>query len=229
MSWEMSLLLRARGLTATRPSDAASAAVFADLDLDVAAGTLTDVSGPSGSGKTTLLLALARLLPDVTGELYLDDVIAAEVDPRMWRSRVAYLPQRALLAPGTVHSNLVQPWTLRIRSGVTPPSEGELRAALDGVGLDGIGLDRAAARLSVGQAARVALLRVVLTAPACVLLDEPDASLDDESAKQVASMTARFVGSGGAVVRVRHARVDANADRRMRLADGRLTEVTGRD
>ncbi|MDP2232316.1 MAG: ABC transporter ATP-binding protein, partial [Actinomycetota bacterium] len=77
----------------------------------------------------------------------------------------------------------------------------------------------------VGQAARIALLRTVLTGPLVLLLDEPDANLDDASAEQVARMTAAFVAVGGAVVRVRHQRTDALATQRYRLADGRLSEV----
>jgi putative ABC transport system ATP-binding protein len=219
------MLLQARGIFATRPGDDGDVTVLDGVDLDVAAGTLTDVSGPSGSGKTTLLLALARLLPGAAGDLALDGVPAAQVDPVTWRTRVAYLPQRTSLAPGSVGENLLAPWRLAIRRGLQPPTPGALAGALAGVGMADVALDRDVARLSVGQAARIALLRVVLTAPRVLLLDEPDASLDDESAAQVAGMTATLVAAGGAVVRVRHARADAHADHRLRLADGRLTEV----
>jgi putative ABC transport system ATP-binding protein len=222
------VLLTARGLTAIRPGDEGPLAVFTGIDLEVEAGTLTDVVGPSGSGKTTLLLALARLLPGTTGELFLDGSDAASVDAREWRAKVAYLPQRASLSPGTVADNLLAPWGLKVRAGTAAPSADELRAALDGVGLTTIALDRDISRLSVGQAARIAVLRVILTRPALLLLDEPDASLDDESAAQVAHMTEAFVASGGAVVRVRHARFDQNADRRFTLRGGRLEAVAPR-
>ncbi|MDO8915579.1 MAG: ATP-binding cassette domain-containing protein [Coriobacteriia bacterium] len=216
-------------MTATRPGDDGPHEVFAGVDLEVDAGTLTDIVGPSGSGKTTLLLALARLLGDVSGELTLDGADASGLDPRVWRTRVAYLPQRASLVSGTVGDNLTLPWLLKVRAGQSPPAMADLRQALDGVGLDDIALDRDVSRLSVGQAARIALLRTILTGPDVLLLDEPDASLDDASAAQVARMTTDFVDRGGAVVRVRHARTDAGADRRYRLDDGRLTELTERD
>jgi putative ABC transport system ATP-binding protein len=220
--------MTARGLSAERPGDDGPVAVFAGIDLDIEAGTLTDVVGPSGSGKTTLLLALARLLPGATGDLDLDGADAASVDARAWRAKVAYLPQRASLSPGTVAENLLAPWSLKVRAGVAPPSTDELRAALDGVGLQAIALGRDVSRLSVGQAARIAVLRVLLTRPALLLLDEPDASLDEESASQVSRMTEAFVAEGGAVVRVRHARVDERADRRFSLDGGRLEAVERR-
>ncbi len=215
-------LLRARGLTATRPGDEGPVQVFGGLDLDLEAGTLTDLAGASGSGKTTLLLSLARLLPGTSGSLALEGSQAEDVDPGVWRSRVAYLPQHTSLAPGTVADNLTLPWRLKARRGRPAPSATALRDALDRVNMGDVALERDADRLSIGQAARVSLLRVVLTDPACLLLDEPDASLDDDSAGQVARITAEFVDAGGAVVRVRHARVDARADRRLLLAGGRL-------
>jgi len=68
-------------------------------------------------------------------------------------------------------------------------------------------------------------LRVVLAGPSVLLLDEPDASLDDDSAAAVAHITDEFVSAGGAAVRVRHARIDERADRRLAIVAGRLEEV----
>jgi putative ABC transport system ATP-binding protein len=229
------MLLEASGLTITRPGDTGPVTIVSDASLSLREGTLTDIVGPSGSGKTTLLLALARLLPDVRGDLTLEGKPASQWSPQVWRTRVALLPQTSAMAPGTVADNLLLPYTLKVRShGEAPsaapsaPTADALRAALDRVGLADIAPDRTSARLSVGQASRVALLRVLLTAPAVLLLDEPDAALDDESAAQVAAMTAEFVSGGGAVVRVRHLRSDAGADALFRLEGGRLTEVTAR-
>ncbi|MDZ4166520.1 MAG: ABC transporter ATP-binding protein, partial [Coriobacteriia bacterium] len=97
-----------------------------------------------------------------------------------------------------------------------------LADALAGVGLADVAPGRDVCRLSVGQIARIALLRVMLARPRVLLLDEPDASLDDASAAEVARLTAAFVAEGGSVVRVSHVRADASATARYRLADGRL-------
>lgn len=218
-------LLVARDLHANRITEAGAAEVLAGVTLSIAHGEVVELAGPSGAGKTTLLLALARLLPGVAGELALDGVNAARIEPQAWRARVALLPQRAALAAASVRENLLLPYTLKVRTGAPAPDDATLRAALDAVGLDAIALERDATRLSVGQAARVALLRVVLTRPQLLLLDEPDASLDDVSAAQVAAMTARFAAEGGAVLRVSHVRANGAADARYRLAAGRLEAV----
>lgn len=218
-------LLAARGLRAVRPGDDGPLAVLDGIDLALRAGDIVELVGPSGAGKTTLLLALARLLPGVTGELELEGVAAREVEPARWRTRVALLPQRSTLVPGTVARNLRLPWELHVRSHDEAPGDGALRDALGDVGLTGVALDRDVSRLSVGQASRIALLRVLLSRPAVLLLDEPDASLDDASAEQVARKTAEFAADGGAVLRISHLRTDASACARYRLLDGALTEV----
>ncbi len=196
------------------------------ISVSVATGDLIDVTGPSGAGKTTLLRAFARLLPNASCALALDDVPAADIPPREWRTRVALLPQVTSLQQGTIRQNLLLPWTLAIRTAESPPDDAQLTASLEGIGLGDLALDRDTARLSVGQAARISLLRVVLTRPEVLLLDEPDANLDDDSAAQVATLTQRFVADGGAVVRVRHLRRDGAATRRVRIESGSLVEVT---
>jgi putative ABC transport system ATP-binding protein len=221
------MLLAARGLTYARPAAAGPVPVFSGLDLALEAGELVDMRGPSGSGKTTLLLALARLLPGASADaMELDGRAASSVEPETWRAAVALLPQKPALVPGTVLDNLLLPWTLRVRAGSERPGDTALRTALDSVGLTDVELDRPASRLSAGQVARVALLRIVATRPRVMLLDEPDSALDDGSAELVGARVREFVAEGGAVVRVRHLRVDAAADRCLRLADGRLSDVT---
>jgi len=221
-------LLEARDLRFVRRGDAGPLKVLDGARLTVARGEVLDISGPSGAGKTTLLRALALMQPGVSGELLLGGRSAAEVGPREWRVRVALLPQKPVVFPGDVRANLRAPWQLKVRADERVPDDDELRAALDRVGLAEVALDREAVRLSVGQAARVALVRVMLTAPDVLLLDEPDAALDADSAEQVAQLTAKFA-KDGAVVRVRHQRPDGVHARRLRLSAGRLHGVGDSD
>ncbi|MDY0339848.1 MAG: ATP-binding cassette domain-containing protein [Coriobacteriia bacterium] len=221
-------LFEAHALRFVRHGDTGPFTVLDGVDLTVDRGEVVDISGPSGSGKTTLLRALALMQPGTSGELRLDDLTPDEIGSREWRTRIALVPQRPVILAGDVRRNLLEPWTLKVRAEATPPDDDELRAALDRVGLDDIALDREAVKLSMGQAARVALLRVVLTAPDVLLLDEPDAALDAASAAQVAALTEQFA-RGGAVVRVRHQRPDAVSARRLRLSAGRLRGVGDSD
>ncbi len=218
------MLLQARDLVVVLPGDSGDIRVLDGVSLELEAGSVTDVVGPSGSGKTTLLRALARLLPDMSGSLVLDGVPAETIPGPEWRAAVALLPQKPAIVEGTVRDNLLRPWSLKVRHGHVAPDDPALRAALDRVVLDAA-LDRDAARLSVGQQARVALVRTLLTHPRVLLLDEPDAALDELSAAAVSELTREFADKGGAVVRVRHHRSDDIADRRLRLAGGTLSSA----
>jgi putative ABC transport system ATP-binding protein len=221
-------VLEAREMQAELTCDDGSRRRILDgVSLSLAAGEIVDVTGPSGSGKTTLLRALARLLPGATGELTLDSVSAEAIPAQRWRSLVALLPQKPAIVDGDVRANLLLPWTLKIRHGEPRPDETALIAALDRVGLSDVALNREAARLSVGQSARVALIRVLLTSPRVLLLDEPDAALDDDSAAAVGRYAAEHAAAGGAVLRVRHRSADGLATSRFILEGGTLTLVDG--
>ncbi len=158
-------LLEARGLRVTLPGDAGPVDVLDGVSLTLERGEVLDVVGPSGSGKSTLLRALARLLPGTDGALLLSGELAETIEAHEWRTRVALLPQKAAIVPGTIRDNLLLPWQLKVRAHAAVPPDDDLRAALDRVSLTDIDLDRDADRLSVGQAARVALTRVALTEP----------------------------------------------------------------
>jgi putative ABC transport system ATP-binding protein len=217
-------LLSASALVAVLPGDSGDVRVLDGVSIALAPGEIIDIVGPSGSGKTTLLRALARLLPDATGALALDGISAETVSASKWRAAVALLPQKPAIVGGTVRDNLLLPWTLKVRRGVPQPDTTALEAAVDSVRLD-VALDRDASRLSVGQSARVALLRVLLTRPRVLLLDEPDAALDEASAAAVGELTVRFAAEGGGVVRVRHHVADGLATRRLHLEGGTLADA----
>lgn len=217
-------VLTARELVVVLPGDDGLVRVLDGAELRLSAGEIVDIAGPSGSGKTTLLRTLARLMPHAHAELRLSGVPAEQIPAEQWRAAVSLLPQRTALTAGSVESNLLFPWTLKVRRDSRPPSHGELRSALDDVGLGDVSLERDAARLSVGQQARVALLRVLLTAPKVLLLDEPDAALDPASADALSCTLAAFGAAGGAIVRARHRGSDGLATRRLSLHGGQLAE-----
>jgi len=191
--------------------------VLDGVSLAVESGEIVDVVGPSGSGKSTLLRVLARLLPSATGDLVCAGSPAETFTPQQWRDRIALLPQKPVLIAGTVRDNLLVPWRFVVRRQRPIPTDARLAEGLERLGVDAA-LDRDATRLSVGQVARVAFLRTFLTAPSVLLLDEPDAALDDAAADEVARLTAEFAApptssesAPGAVVRVRHHRPDGLA------------------
>ena len=151
-----------------------------DVDLQVAAGTVTAVLGPNGSGKTTLLRAVAGLQPIGGGHVRvggrtLDEPGAGTfVVPE--RRRVAVVHQDFVLFP---HLRVLDNVAFGPRSTGVPRHEANRIAAgwLERVDLAAYASSRPAA-LSGGQAQRVALARALAADPEVLLLDEPLSALD---------------------------------------------------
>ena len=166
-----------RGLRLERLRIARDGADLVALDMAVAPGETVAVMGPSGAGKSTLLAAIIGALDPVfalSGRVLLDgrDVTGLPTEER----RIGVLFQDALLFPHlSVGANLA----FGLRRSVRGRAEraARIEAALDEVGLAGFA-ERDPATLSGGQRARAALMRMLLSEPAALLLDEPFSGLD---------------------------------------------------
>lgn len=149
-------------------------ALLVALDSTVGPGEILTVMGPSGSGKSTLLAWAAGFMAPAfkaTGQLLLDEQDITHLPAE--RRGIGLLFQDPLLFPHlSVAGNL--------RFGMpraTPDKTERVEAALAQVGLGGFG-ERDPTTLSGGQQARVALMRLLLSRPRAVLLDEPFSKLD---------------------------------------------------
>lgn len=172
--------LELRGVTISRLTHGGAEPLFAPLDLGIVPGQPTTIMGPSGSGKSSLLAWLTGMLPEGlagAGDALLDGQSLPDLAPN--RRRLGILFQDDLLFPHmTVGQNLgfgLPPSAKSAANG----HERRLRieSALEQVELAGF-IDRNPATLSGGQRARVALLRVLLSEPKALLLDEPFSKLD---------------------------------------------------
>ncbi|MGF9662931.1 thiol reductant ABC exporter subunit CydD [Arthrobacter crystallopoietes] len=187
--------------------------VFTGLELDLAPGDWLAVTGPSGSGKSTLLGVLLGFLPLRQGH-YLVNGVPVEAGGGL-AGRIAWTPQEAHLFNSSLRANL-----LLARERGNPPSDAEMHAALAAVGLGSFtaalpqGMDTRLGPdghfLSGGQRQRVAVARALLTEADVVLLDEPTAHLDPESASSLLA-DLRTALAGKAVVMVTHDPAEAAA------------------
>ncbi len=185
--------------------------VLRGFDLQVPPGQVTGLLGPSGTGKSTLLRALVRFVEIDAGTITLDGTDIASLDARVLRCRVGLVAQTPVMLPGTVADNL--------RYGVPELTEEGLSAALADADLDPSFADRVAGELSGGERARVALARALTRGPRLLLLDEPTAALDHDTAEHIGATLRRLRDGGLGVCVTTHdlAFADAWVDRRVDL------------
>ena len=175
-----------KGLSLRNVTISKGGAPLLSVTHDIGSGEVLTVMGPSGVGKSTLLAFITgTLAPDfkATGEVWLDGHNITDAPPH--QRRVGLLFQDDLRFPHlSVGANLafgLQP------GGTRAARADKVAEALDEVGLSGF-QDRDPATLSGGQKARVALMRMLLSEPCGLLLDEPFSRLDATLRTQVREM-----------------------------------------
>ncbi|GAA2499505.1 ABC transporter permease [Streptomyces gobitricini] len=196
---------------------------FADVVLDVPAGTTVAVVGPNGAGKTTLLRALLALTDRAHARLRLGDTDVTGLPPH--RRGVAWVPQDGALFP---HLTALANTAYGLRARGVPREEARAAAQrwLDRLGVGHLA-HRRPAQLSGGQAQRVALARALAARPRLLLLDEPLAALDQTTRAHVRHTLRRHLdGFGGVCLIVTHDPVEAVslADRVLVLEGGRALQ-----
>lgn len=164
------------------------------VDLDVPEGQVLALIGPSGAGKSTLIRCINRLVEPTSGNVYLGDVELTGLSSgalRRERRRMGMIFQEyALVERLTVMENVLSGrlgyvgfWRSFLRR--FPQSDvDEAFRLLDRVGLAHMA-DKRADELSGGQRQRVGICRALIQDPALLLVDEPTASLDPKTSRQI--------------------------------------------
>jgi len=197
--------------------------ILKDTSFEFEQGNYHLVRGASGSGKSTLLRLLCLLEEATGGVIHYKKCNIADMPPATLRRCVAYVQQMPTLLPGTVRDNLLLPFSFTSNATLSPPSDLELSAQLASFLLDGVALDSEANRLSVGQSQRVCLIRSLLLGPEVMLLDEPTASLDAQSASVVLDKARELSENGVTVIMISHSEVmPQGIDRIVTIEDTRL-------
>src|SRR5690349_17319865 len=184
-------MLRIKGLTKRyRTGDLA----LKSLDLDVPDGQVMALIGPSGAGKSTVIRCINRLVEPSAGTVMLNDTVITGLgrgELRRARRRMGMIFQEyALVERLSVMENVLSGrlgyvgfWRSWFRRFPHADIEEAFRL-LARVGLDGLA-DKRADELSGGQRQRVGVCRALIQNPELLLIDEPTASLDPKTARQI--------------------------------------------
>jgi ATP-binding cassette subfamily C protein CydD len=210
---EDGVLVRLEGVSFAYPGRPVG--VLEGVDLDLRPGETVALVGPSGSGKSTLAALVLGLAEPTAG------TVVRGVDG------VAWVPQRPTVFTGTVAEN--------IRLADPSADDASVRSAAELAGAAGF-VDRlpqgfetvvgdGGRPLSVGEGQRIALARAFLRDAPLVVLDEPTANLDPDSAAAVAGAIDELARRRAVLLIAHRPELARRADRILRLDGGRLVPV----
>ncbi|WP_374435524.1 type I secretion system permease/ATPase [Tabrizicola sp.] len=197
-------MVEVRGLTLLPPGG--DSPILRDIGFRLGPGQALGVIGPSGSGKSSLARALVGAWHPSAGQVRLGGATLDQYDPEMLGALVGYLPQRVALFDGTVAENIarLQPDAdpARVIAAAEAAAAHAMILQLD-QGYDTM-LSAQGGRLSGGQIQRIGLARAVYGDPVLLILDEPNAHLDNEGAEALAQAIRQAKAKGAAVVVMAH-------------------------
>ena len=200
-----------------------------DVSFDASFGEMLYVVGPSGSGKTTMLSMISGILRPNTGTVRIEDAdiwsLSSDALAEFRLKRIGFVFQDYHLFPRlTTAENVAIPLILQHREWNDAVKEAERN-------LEIVGLANRAqlppVKLSGGEQQRVAIARAIVSRPDILILDEPTASLDGDTGRNIVRFVREqlLTDQRGIVIVTHDARIYEFADRIMRMEDGRVSGV----
>jgi ATP-binding cassette subfamily C exporter for protease/lipase len=200
--------------------------ILKGLNLEFRPGEVVGIVGPSGAGKSTLARCLIGVWPSTRGQMLLDGVDISKWDRDRLGPHIGYLPQDIELLEGTVAENICRFGEIDSDAVIEAAKRAGIHEMVQHLpqGYD-TSLGQAGGLLSGGQRQRLALARALYGMPDLVVLDEPNANLDDVGEVALMKAIVELKQAGKTVFMVLHQRnLLALADRVLVLNNGTVAQ-----
>jgi ATP-binding cassette subfamily C exporter for protease/lipase len=205
--------------------------ILQDVQASIAPGEVILISGASGSGKSTLARCLLGIWPQTGGEVRLDGTPIQAWDQQSLGPRLGYLPQDIELFEGSIAENIARFGPVESSQVIDAAQAADVHDMILRLpsGYD-TQMGVAGGLLSGGQRQRIALARALYGHPSLVILDEPNANLDDAGEVALLRAVEQLKQRGSTVVLIAHrGRLLHVADQLMILHQGRVQAFGPRD
>jgi ATP-binding cassette, subfamily C, bacterial exporter for protease/lipase len=218
-----------RDVVATAPGR--SKPILQNVNLHVPKGSVLVILGPSGSGKSTLARVLVGIWPDVSGEVLIDGLPIQGWNRMELGPHLGYLPQDIELFEGSIAENIARFDEVDSERVIEAAKSAGLHEMILRFpkGYD-TSIGEAGSLLSGGQRQRIGLARAIYGDPALIVLDEPNANLDEAGEIALFSAIQSLKNKGKTVLLITHRpNAVAVADRILILRDGQVQVEGARD
>jgi subfamily B ATP-binding cassette protein HlyB/CyaB len=206
--------------------EAGGAEILKGITIDIEAGQVVGIIGRSGSGKSTFAKLLQRLYAPERGQIFIDDIDIAQVDPAWLRRQIGVVLQENLLFHRTVHDNiaLANPGMPRARVMAMARLSGadEFIRQLP-LGYDHV-IEERGSNLSGGQRQRIAIARALASDPRILILDEATSALDYESERLIQKNMQHIVKGRTVIIIAHRLAAVRDCDRIIGFDEGRICE-----
>ena len=195
--------------------------------FEVRAGQRTALVGPSGAGKSTIFQLLLRFIKPASGTISVDGYPLEMIPPEAWRTLIAWVPQTPYLFNTTVAENIrlanrAASHAAVIRAAQQANAHDFITALPEGYETE---IGERGARLSGGQAQRIALARAFLRDAPLLLFDEATANLDLQTESVITEALDRLSAGRTVLVIAHRLHTVARADRILVMDGGRVVET----
>jgi ATP-binding cassette subfamily B protein len=191
--------------------------VLKDFNLNIRPGECIALVGESGAGKSTVLNLVVGFYRPTGGEILVDGIPLDELEMRMYRQRLAVVPQSTVLFSGTIRSN--------ITFGLSDVPEEKLQEVIRmPQGIDTL-IGEHGGKLSGGQRQRIAIARAMVRDPQMILLDEATSALDNISEFTVQKAMRELIRGRTTFIVAHRLSTIRDADRIVVMKDGGVAEA----